>query len=105
VLYVIVQNIVVEGEPKQDGRLRDAVHNDVRTAMKKALEEAGFEVKVHEAEIRKPWRDEALMVPRKVHMRADTDTDTLCGHHASQKNIVTAKSKVTCKICKRKLDA
>lgn len=102
-MYVIVQNVVVEGEPQLDSELRDAVHGKVRSAMKRALKEAGFEIKVHEAEIRKPWKDEALMVPRKVHMRADTVTDTLCGNHASRKNIVTNRSKVTCKICRRKL--
>ncbi|KKL57468.1 hypothetical protein LCGC14_2235070, partial [marine sediment metagenome] len=68
VLYIIVQNIVVEGDSKQDARLGEVAQGKLRTAIKKVLKEAGFEVKVHEAEIRRPWRDEALLVPRKVHM-------------------------------------
>ena len=101
---MIVQQIIVEGEPKKKGELHDSVHNGkLRKAFDKALADAGFDVKVVEVDVRKPWRDEAMSVPRKHHFRADTETDTLCGHHANQRHITEDKKKVTCKICKRKL--
>jgi hypothetical protein len=103
-LYMIVQQIIVEGESGKKGDLHNSISNgELRKAFDKALSETGFEVKVVEVDVRKPWRDEAMSVPRKHHFRADTDTDTLCGYHANRRHITEDKSKVTCKVCKRKL--
>ncbi len=99
-LYTIAQLIVVEGAASSEGELAREVEGRVRAAQAGALREAGYEVKVLESEVRVPYRDEALRMPRKKHMASGRGPGAVaCELRVARKNVVSRREDVTCKLC------